>query len=138
MSKLHSFFNDSTFSASSLQDERPKRPHSLIWFAINDFRGESVCESWQRPDFLVLGNNTIQLKKEHKYYYQATALMGVCGIRKCYFLVWSLRGLHIELIEFDPGFWPNVLLKLELFFVIYGQSYAWITCHLLYGGPTLS
>ena len=23
-----------------LQDERPKRPHSLIWSAINDFRGE--------------------------------------------------------------------------------------------------
>ena len=131
MSKLHSFFNDSTFSASSLQDERPKRPHSLIWFAINDFRGESVCESWERPDFLVLGNNTIQLKKEHKYYYQATALMGVCGIRKCYFLVWSLRGLHIELIEFDPGFWPNVLLKLELFFKSY-MAKVMLGLHVIY------
>ena len=76
----------------------------------------SVCESWEKTDFLVLRNNTIQLRKEHKYYYQVTGLMGVCGIPKCYFLVWTLRELHIELIEFDPGFWPNVLLKLELFF----------------------
>ena len=29
------------------------------------------------------------------------------------------EGLHIELIEYDPGFWPNVLLKLELFFKSY-------------------
>ena len=41
--------------------------------------------------------------------------MGVCEIPKCYFLVWTLKELHIELIEFDPGFWRNALLKLELF-----------------------
>ena len=43
----------------------------------------------------------------------------MCGIPKCYFLVWTLRKLHIELIEFDPGYWPNVLLKFELFFKSY-------------------
>ena len=84
-----------------------------------------------RPDFLVLRNNTIQLKKEHKYYYQVTGLMGVCGISKCYFLVWTLRGLHIELIEYDPGFWPNVLLKLELFFKSY-MAKVMLGLHVIY------
>ena len=64
----------------------------------------------------MLRNNTIKLKKEHKYYYQVTGLMGVCGIPKCYFLVWTPKELHIELTEFESGIWPNVLLKLELFF----------------------
>ena len=84
-----------------------------------------------RPDFLVLRNNTIQLKKEHKYYYQVTGLMGVCGIPKCYFLVWTLRGLHIELIEYDPGFWPNVLLKFELFFKSY-MAKVMLGLHVIY------
>ena len=65
----------------------------------------------------MLRNNTIKLKKEHKYYYQVTGLMGVCGIPKCYFLVWTPQELHIELTEFESGIWPNVLLKLELFFL---------------------
>lgn len=42
-------------------------------------------------------------------------LMGVCGIFKCYFFVWILMELYIEVIEFDFGFWLNVLLKFELF-----------------------
>lgn len=77
-------------------------------------RDLTVCESWEKSDFLVL-KNTILLKKEHKYDYQLMGLMGVCGIPKCYLPVWTLMELHIEVIEFDPGFWPNVLLKLELF-----------------------
>ena len=97
-------------------------------YCIHDL---TVHENWEKTDFLVLKNNTIKLKKEHKYDYQVMGLMGVCGIPKCYFLVWTLREPQIELIDFDPGFWPNVLLKLELFFKSYGQSYAWITCHLL-------
>ena len=82
-------------------------------------RDLTVHENWEKTDFLVLKNNTIQLEKEHKYDYQVMGLMGVCGIPKCYFLVWTLREPQIELIDFDPGFWPNVLLKLELFYKSY-------------------
>ena len=44
-------------------------------YCIRDF---SVCESWEKTDFLVLRNNTIQFKKEHKYYYQVMDLKCVC------------------------------------------------------------
>ena len=132
MSKLHSFFNDSTFSASSLQDERTKRPHSLIWFAINDFRGESICESWERPDFLVLRNNTIQLKKEHKYYYQVTGLMGVCGIPNCYVLVWTLRGYTLNSLNMTLDFGQMSYWNLSCFL-----SHIWPKLCLDYMSSTL-
>ena len=95
--------------------------------------GEAIVEikcPYCIHDFLVL-KNTIQLKKEHKYDYQVMGLMGVCGIPKCYFLVWTLREPQIELIDFDPGFWPNVLLKLELFFKSY-MAKVMLGLHVIY------
>lgn len=90
-----------------------------------------LTENWEKSDFLVL-KNTILLKKEHKYDYQLMGLMGVCGIPKCYLLVWTLMELHIEVFEFDPGFWPNVLLKLELFLRHIIMAKVMLGLHVIY------
>ena len=43
----------------------------------------------------------------HRYYFRS----------KCYFMVWSPVGYHLEIIDYDPEFWGAVELILENFYI---------------------
>ncbi|KXJ06371.1 hypothetical protein AC249_AIPGENE12226 [Exaiptasia diaphana] len=101
-------------------------------FSIRD---SSVTEWWQPTDFLERRNNTIQLKREHKYYYQVNGEMAVTGALRCYLLVWTPKELHVEVIKFDTGLWESALMKLDLFFKSY-MAKVLLGLHVIYFCPT--
>lgn len=74
-------------------------------YSIHD---STVRDSRKDTDFLHYTNGNIELKHNHKYYYQVTAQMAVTGIHKCLFIVWTPKELHTQIIEFDGAFgrWP--------------------------------
>jgi hypothetical protein len=85
-------------------------------FSIREYVGE---DKWHETDFLECVNNNIQLKRSHKYYYQITAQMAVTGIFKTFFVVWTTRGIFVELIKYDLEFLTPLLHNLKIFFKSY-------------------
>jgi hypothetical protein len=45
--------------------------------------------------------------------------MAVTGMFKTYFVVWTTRGIFVELIKYDLEFWTRLLHNLEIFFKSY-------------------
>ena len=43
------------------------------------------------------------LKKNHEYYYQVQTQVGISKIEICFFVVWTERELHVEVITFDSN-----------------------------------
>lgn len=108
-----------------------------IVYCICDF---SVRESWEKTDFLVLRNNTIQFKKEHKYYYQVVDLKCVCQILSATFLfeLWRSYTLNLLSLTLDFGqmscwnlscflshIWPKFCLDYMSSSVLYVRSQFW-------------
>lgn len=58
--------------------------------------------------YLVRENECITLKRQHKYFTQCQSQMGVTGLERCYFVVWTPHGSHIEIIKFDSEFFENI------------------------------
>jgi len=51
-------------------------------------------------------NDCLKLKRQHKYFTQCQ--MGITGINKCYFIVWTPHGMHVEIILFDNTFFEQL------------------------------
>ena len=45
--------------------------------------------------------------------------MGVTGIQKSYFVVWTAHGIFTELLTFDNDLWENMKQKLTDFYIDY-------------------
>ena len=58
--------------------------------------------------YLIKENDKLRLKKQHKYYTQCQSQMGVTGVEKCYFVVWTPYGMHVETIKFDKEFFESM------------------------------
>ncbi|XP_078655658.1 uncharacterized protein LOC144902231 [Branchiostoma floridae x Branchiostoma belcheri] len=58
----------------------------------------------------------IQLNKNHAYYFQVQAQMGVTGRRWCDFYVYSKVGYHLERIHFKEDVWMGAVVAAEQFF----------------------
>ena len=53
----------------------------------------------------------LTLVNTHSYYYQVQTQLGVGKYKSCYFVVWTNKDIHIEVIEFDNLMWHNMLMK---------------------------
>jgi len=80
----------------------------LDWLAARD---SSFC---LQPDPVTGG---LRLKRSHNYHYQVQGQMHVTRRSKCYFMVWSPIGYHLEIIDYDPVFWEGVEQILENFYM---------------------
>jgi len=58
----------------------------------------------------------LRLKKNHNYYYQIQGQLHIASRSVCYFMVWSPRGSHMEVIEYDADFWEDLEEILENFY----------------------
>lgn len=58
----------------------------------------------------------VNLKKSHLYYYQIMGQMAIHEIFWADFVIWTSKGVHVERIPFDQGFWSNMTIKLENFY----------------------
>ena len=47
----------------------------------------------------------LQLKHTHAYFYQVQGSLAITGKPWCHFVQWTPKGLSIETIQADPGFW---------------------------------
>ena len=80
-------------------------------------RDTTVKEACKKKDFMsTVNNGRVTLKRTHKYFYQVQGQMAICQRNWCDFVIWTPTSISVERIAFDPGFWANVLPKLELFF----------------------
>ena len=65
-------------------------------------------------------NNKLSLNRRHKYYTQCQVQMGVTGLKKCFFFVWTSHGFFVEEIKFDVQIWEEIS---QLFSVFYKEHY---------------
>lgn len=74
--------------------------------------------------FLELRDRNIALKKTSNYYYQIQGQLHITKRKQCYFLVYTFKQLHVEIIEYDKNFCEIVVLpKLELFYKKYFRKF---------------
>ena len=57
--------------------------------------------------FLEIVNDKVQLKRNHDYHYQVQGQMKISGYKFCYFIVFTFKDLHYEVIEFDEAFFED-------------------------------
>uniref|UniRef100_A0A1Y1LUC9 YqaJ viral recombinase domain-containing protein n=1 Tax=Photinus pyralis TaxID=7054 RepID=A0A1Y1LUC9_PHOPY len=61
----------------------------------------------KKIDFCVIENGKLTLKRSHNYYYQIQGALHICKKQLCYFIIYTLGGLHVETIERDDDFWET-------------------------------
>ena len=61
----------------------------------------------------------LALNRNHMYFTQCQIQMGVTGIHKSYFVVWTAHGIFIELLTFNKDFWEDIRIKLTDFYIDY-------------------
>lgn len=94
-----------------------------------------ISEAWQQTDFLEKKDSIIQLKRNHKYYYQVTGVMAAKSLSKLYFVVWTTKELHVELIHFDSTFCNSYLPQVDVFFKSYMVKVL-LSMRIIYYCPT--
>jgi hypothetical protein len=62
----------------------------------------------------------LTINKRHKYYTQCQVQMGVTGIKKSYFMVWTPHGYVLDTLYFDPKLWESMT---ETFYMYYNNFY---------------
>ena len=90
-----------------------KCPASQAW------RNSTPSDCCDDPNFYCALNEKGDptLKKTHKYYYQFQGQMAISSRKWCDFVVWTLKGINIERIEFDEDFWNEIAVKLDKFYL---------------------
>ena len=64
-------------------------------------------------------NHKLSLNNHHKYCTQCQVQMGVTGLRKCFFFVWTSHGYFAEEIHFDVELWEEITNLFTLFYKKY-------------------
>ena len=62
-------------------------------------------------------NGNLKLKENHSYFYQIQGQLAISQFQWCDFFIWTLKGTHVERIQFNPKFWQDALLNLNQFYV---------------------
>jgi len=62
----------------------------------------------KKIDFCIFKNDTLELKRNHNYYYQVQGQLHITGRNFCYFILWSAKGLLYEKIKRDDVFWQKM------------------------------
>lgn len=71
----------------------------------------------EKAPYLVTKLHRKELDRNSEYYAQIQGQLAVVGVGKCYFTVWTLAGIYIELICFDAEYWQKLVKRLEEVFV---------------------
>nr|XP_018672258.1 uncharacterized protein LOC108950671 [Ciona intestinalis] len=65
--------------------------------------------------FLENQNGSVVLKKNHKYFAQIQAQLGITKKQKCYFVVYTFKDMLVKVIPFDVYFYRSLKQKVEMF-----------------------
>ena len=67
--------------------------------------------------FCALNDDKLSLKINHNYYYQVQGQLAISNRIYCDFVVWTLKGMSVQRIEFNHSLWSNMLSKLNSFYL---------------------
>ena len=69
-------------------------------------------------DFCSVLNSSgqLELKKTHPYFYQVQGSLAITGKEWCHFVLWTPKGLHLQTVRADPGFWTPVRRRIVQFY----------------------
>ena len=82
-------------------------------------QGQSMEELARTDDNFCLRvseTGRLKLKEDHDYYYQVQGELNICQKKFCYFVVWSPKEFHYQVIERDTEFWEIHIFPLLLDF----------------------
>lgn len=65
-----------------------------------------------------------KLKEDHPYYAQVQGQMVATGARWCDFIIYTSKGLYVQIILFDPMFWENLKQKLVMYYFTHFIKFA--------------
>ncbi|XP_034245685.1 uncharacterized protein LOC117647825 [Thrips palmi] len=76
---------------------------------------EDVLTAKQKSSFCLRKNlnGDIVLKEEHSYYYQVQFSLGILGLEDADFVIYTLKGILVIPIQFDPNWWNEKADKLK-------------------------
>ena len=72
---------------------------AVVYRAENTYTSSSYCYH------LIYKANELYLNRNHKYFTQCQMQLGVTGLKKCYFMVWTCHGFIVDEICFDSALW---------------------------------
>ena len=82
-------------------------------------------EACQDPSFFCEAvNGHCKLKRNHAYYTQVQGQMGCSGASWCDFIVYTKKGISVERIPFDAGYWANLKQQLKTYYFTHFIKYA--------------
>ena len=70
-----------------------------------------------------------KLKRTHAYYAQVQGQMGCTGAQCCDFVVHTKKGMSIERISFDRGYWVELQEKRWQYYFTHFTEYAAVNLH---------
>ena len=77
------------------------------------FKIKKICEIEKKKAFFL--NENLNLKESHQYYEQIQGQMAIANITKCYFVTFTEKGLHYQVIHFDEIKWEHTKTVLKHF-----------------------
>ncbi|XP_070202256.1 uncharacterized protein [Littorina saxatilis] len=81
-------------------------------------RNKTPEEACSDSDFCCqLIDGQVRLKENHNYFFQVQGQMGVSGKLWCDFVIWTLKGMSVERIPFQPDVWVTMKSQLKSFYV---------------------
>ena len=69
--------------------------------------------------YLVRDGEDLHLKRNHKYFTQCQMHMGITGLKRTYFYIWTAHGSSIEIIDFDAEFYHQLKNDIKLYYENY-------------------
>lgn len=90
-----------------------KCPFSLKYVAPENY--EDALTAKQKSSFCLRKSlsGDIVLKKNHSYYYQVQFSLGILGLEDADFVIYTLKGILVIPIQFDPDWWNENAVKLK-------------------------
>ena len=58
----------------------------------------------------------LELKRTHSYFYQVQGSLAITCKPWCHFVIWTPKGLSVQIIQADPEFWAPVSLRIIQFY----------------------
>ena len=100
---------------------QPDKPYGFLEVkCLYSSKDLTPAEACKKSDFFCTyyqATNQLKLKKSHKYFAQIQGQMAIGERQWCDFVVYTLKGISVERINFDDDYWILRLLpKLQSFY----------------------
>ena len=84
-------------------------------------RNKTIQKGVHECLFLVQKDGVLTLSRTHTYHTQIISQMRVTGIHSCYFIVWKLKDISVQIVKFNEQLLSKVNTNLKLFY----KSFVW-------------